>query len=78
LSVVQKCSGCKALTKAANELIGESLFGRSDGRRIPFCTLHIIDGDKGGFATHGESDVAGGESSVNFAAEAVDAFPVGV
>ena len=78
MSVVQESAGCEPLTQAANELIGESLFGGSDSCRIPFCTFHVINGDEGGFAAHGKSDVAGGESFVDFAAKAVDAFPVGI
>ena len=75
---MQECSGGEALAESADELVGEALFVRADCCGVPFGAFHVIDGDKGGFATHSESDIAGGKSAIDFVSELINTFPLGI
>ena len=57
LSEMQQSAGRPGFLQAPKEDPGKLLFLFAHGGELPFFTVHVIDGNKRGFAAHGKSDI---------------------
>ncbi len=55
---MQQRAGGEAVAQAVRRVAGELALVRPEGGGVPFGAVRIVDGDEGGFAAHGEADVA--------------------
>ena len=76
LAVGQQALRGKVIAHAQRQLVGPRLLGRADRRGVPFRALHVVDGDEGGLATHGQAHVAGLEPGVHRLAQGIDLLPL--
>ncbi len=76
LAVEEEAAGGELFLQAFDEFAGEAAFVGTDGGGVPFVAVHVVDGDEGGFATHGEADVGVFEVLVDEVAEGDDVVPL--
>ena len=57
LPVMQQAARRKARAQPADQLIGERALGRADGGDVPFRRFHVVDGDEGRLAAHGQAHI---------------------
>ena len=75
-AVVEEPAGAEAGAELADELGGEEEFAGAEGGGVPFFAVGVIDADEGGFAAHGQADIAADERGIDLAAEGVDGVPL--
>src|SRR5580698_7505465 len=68
LPVMQKAARCEALSQAIQQALGERPLLGTQRRDIPLSSVHIVDGNEGGFAAHGEAHVSGADILIDPAA----------
>ncbi len=76
LTKMQQAARSEAPPQAIDQALGQpSLLGAKRGG-IPFLAIHVVDGDEGRFAAHGEANVAGQKLLIDLGAERFDALPL--
>ena len=64
------------LAQAVDQLFGQDALGVAERGGIPFGAVHIVDGDEGRLAAHGQADIADLHLLVDMVAERLDALPL--
>ena len=69
LTVVQHAAGSKAVPETSQQHFGPLALVGAQGRGIPLCTVHVVDGHEGRLPAHGEAHVPCLEFAVHFLAQ---------
>ena len=76
LAEMQQAAGSEPVFQSANQGARQAAFLRAESGEVPFLAVHVVDGDEGRLAPHGEARVVAVEVEINAVAEGFDRAPL--
>ena len=76
LSEMQQTAGRKLLLQALDQDSGQLALPGTEGGKVPFGAVHVVDGHERRFAAHREPHVAAGKLTVDVVAAGFDGLPL--
>ena len=73
---MQQPPGRETAPQAVEQPLRQHALLRTQRRRVPLRAVHVVDGDEGRLAAHGQPDVARADLPVHLAPQRQDALPL--
>ena len=73
---MQEAAGSELLAQSLEKNARQSQFGGTERSRVPLLAVHIVNGNKCGFAAHREPDIAGSKFGIDLIANCAHARPL--
>ena len=69
---MQQAAGREFVAEALDQFAGQLRFFGPSGGRVPLFAFHVVDGNEGGLAAHGQADIACFQIRIDVVAERVE------
>ena len=76
LADMQQAAGGEVPLQALDQLLRQALLGRTHGGGVPLVPVHVVDGDEGRLAAHGQAHIVFQQVLVHLVTEGLDGLPL--
>ncbi len=76
LADMQQAAGGEVPLQALDQLLRQALLGRAHGGGVPLVPVHVVNGDEGWLAAHGQAHIMFQQVLVHLVTEGLDGLPL--